>query len=152
MAVGLPGTVCAVEADMHHPGLAESLAGSMLASVEQDRNACINVQDNLWLAQPCSLFDPNEELVDTVWLRGRLSELRRNFDYSLIHAPAACLAQTIILGQFADGVILVIQAGKTRRVVAQTTLAILKAAKVVVLGTVLTDRTFPVPEKLYSRL
>lgn len=152
MAVGLPGTVCAVEADLHHPGVAESLTGSMPGVVGQEGDACIAVDGNLWLAQPCSLFDPKDEALDTVWLRTRLSDLRRNFDYTLIHAPAACLGQTIVLGQFADGLILVIQAGKTRRAVARTTLATLKAAKVAVLGTVLTDRTFPIPEKLYSRL
>jgi Mrp family chromosome partitioning ATPase len=152
MAKRLPGTVCAVEANVRHPGVSESLGSSISGAVGPDHNTCLKVQENLWLAGPCSLFDPKDEGFDTVCVRSRLSGLRRNFDYSLIHAPAAFLAETIVLGQFAYGVILVIQAGKTRRAVVRTTLTSLKAAKVVVLGTVLTDRTFPVPQALYRRL
>ena len=152
MAAGLPGTVCGVEADVCHPRLAECLAVSILRPVERETNECIRVSKNLWLAEPDSLFSAENDGFSAVWLRTRLSELRRNFDYTLIHAPAAFLSQTIVIGQLADGLILAIQAGKTHRAVAQTTLAVLKAAKVAVLGAVLMDRTFPIPGKLYQRL
>jgi Mrp family chromosome partitioning ATPase len=152
MATGLPGTVCAVEADVYSPGLEDLLAGYTAQPVERESSACIHVDKNLWLAEPDSLFSAENDGFNAVWLRARMSELRRNFDYTLIHAPAAFLSQTIVLGHLADGLILAIQAGKTHRIVAQTTLMTLKAAKVAVLGTVLMDRTFPIPEELYKRL
>ncbi len=70
----------------------------------------------------------------------------------LIHAPAAYLAPSALLGQASDGVILVVRAHATRRAVAQRSLEILKAAKVNVLGTALIDRRFPIPNELYRRL
>ncbi len=152
MAVGLPGTVCAVEADAYCPHFASSLQASISRPGEPERSACIRVADNLWLATAESLSRGDHDAVASVWLRTRLSELRRNFDYTLIHAPAAFLPPTIVLGQLADGLILVLRAGSTRRAVAKATLATLKAAKVPVLGTVLIERTFPIPEKIYSRL
>ena len=152
MAAGLPGTVCAVEADVNSRGMADSLAGSIAQPVEREFSLCIHVDKNLWLAEPDRVFSAENDGFTAVWLRTRLSELRRHFDYTLIHAPAAFLTQTIVLGQLADGFILAVQAGKTHRAVAQTTLSILKAAKVAVLGTVLIDRNFPIPDKLYKRL
>jgi hypothetical protein len=152
MAAGLPGTVCAVEADVHQRSVGQKLAVADTRSVEREAYGCIQVARNLWLAQPESLFGGERDSCDVVWLRTRLSELRRNFDYTLIHAPAAFLTETLVLGQLADGVILVVEAHKTHRVVARATMARLKAAKVAVLGTVLTGRTFPIPEQLYRQL
>jgi hypothetical protein len=152
MTATLPGRVCAVEADVRSPGLWRGLVSSMPRPEELEWGGCIHVDANLWLAEPQSLFSSENDGFSAVWLRTRMSELRRNFDYTLIHAPAAMLTQTVVLGQLADGLILVIQAGKTHRAVVQTVLTVLKAAKVSVLGTVLMDRTFPIPEKLYKRL
>jgi Mrp family chromosome partitioning ATPase len=152
MAAELPGTVCAVEADMRSPGLAKVLVAAITHPLEWESNGCVCLEKNLWLAKPESLYSAEHDGFNSVWLRTRMSELRRNFDYTLIHAPAASLSQTIVLGQLVDGLILAIEAGKTHRAVAQTALAILKAAKVAVIGTVLLDRTFPIPEKLYKRL
>jgi hypothetical protein len=151
MAAGLPGTVCAVEADMHSAEMAQLLAEPLTHS-ETHPNGSMSVAKNLWLVRPETVIGRQDDGFNSVWLRTRLSELRRNFDYTLIHAPAAFLTETVVLGQLADGIILVIEARRTRRAVALRTLEILKAARVAVLGTVLTERTFPIPEKLYSKL
>ncbi len=152
MTAALPGRVCAVEADVRSPGLVHGLVSSMPRPGELECRGCIHVDANLWLAEPHNLFSAENDGFSAAWLRTRINELRRDFDYTLIHAPAAMLTQTVVLGQLADGLILVIQAGKTHRAVVQTALTVLKAAKVSVLGTVLIDRTFPIPEKLYKWL
>lgn len=152
MAAGLPGTVCVVEADRQCPGVPDRLLETRPKPVERGPAACIRVEKNLWLAEPDSVFSSENDGFDPVWLRTRLSELRRNFDYGLIHAPAAFLTDTIVLAQLVDGLILAIQEGKTHRAVAQATLMALKAAKVAVLGTVFMDRTFPIPPRIYQRL
>jgi hypothetical protein len=51
-----------------------------------------------------------------------------------------------------DGVALVIQADRTRRVTAQKAKEILQAANVKVLSTALSERTFPIPEAIYRNL
>jgi Mrp family chromosome partitioning ATPase len=87
------------------------------------------------------------------WLRGRLEQLRLDFDYTLLHAPAAgWSSEAALLGNMCDGVILVIEAGSTRRLVAQKVKAMLQAANARLLGTVLTERTFPIPEGIYRKL
>jgi len=57
-----------------------------------------------------------------------------------------------LLGQLADGMILVLEAHNTRRVAARRTKEILEASNVRLLGTVLNGRTFPVPERIYRKL
>jgi Mrp family chromosome partitioning ATPase len=56
------------------------------------------------------------------------------------------------LGQVADAAILVIEANSTRRLTARNAKETFDAAGVRLLGTVLHNRSFPIPEKLYRRL
>ena len=56
------------------------------------------------------------------WVRSRLSELRHEFEYTVIHAaPAGLYSDTALLGQLSDGVILALEAHRTRRIVARRT-------------------------------
>ena len=57
-----------------------------------------------------------------------------------------------LLGQTADGVVLVLEANATRWRTARKAKQALKDANVKVLGTVLNNRTFPIPEKIYRLL
>lgn len=152
MANGLPGTVCAVEADVHSPGVARTISASVTECPQTLGNGSISAGENLWLIKPESMIGRQENDFDAAWLRTRMSELRREFDYTVIHAPPAFRSEAVVLGQLADGVILVIEAHRTHRSVALRSMEILKGANVAVLGTVLTERTFPIPEKLYQSL
>ncbi len=152
MAAVLPGTVCALEADLHSPGMARMMRQSGMRGCATAPDGSIPIAPKLWLMQPDNVSGGPEIASYDLGLRRKMSELRQRFDYSLIHAPAACLAEAVLLGQMADGIILVIQAGSTHRAVAQKALEVLKSAKVQVLGSVLTDRSFPIPEKLYRKL
>jgi Mrp family chromosome partitioning ATPase len=152
MACTLPGTVGAVEADLCSPGMATLLAPPAPHQNSADHIGSLAVTNNLWLVTAENLRCTPSDGCSAVWLRTRLSELRRSFDYSLIHAPAAFLAESLVIGQLTDGIILVVEAHATRRVVARNTLQTLKAAKVTVLGTVLTNRSFPIPQRLYHWL
>jgi Mrp family chromosome partitioning ATPase len=83
----------------------------------------------------------------------RLLDLRKEFGYLLVDAPplgADIIAS--VLGQVTDGVVLVLEAHATRRATARRAKETLEAANVPLLGTVLNNRTFPIPEKLYRRL
>src|SRR5258708_26835679 len=56
------------------------------------------------------------------------------------------------MGQLADGVILVLSAQRTRRVTARNVKEGLERAEARILGTVLSDRDFPIPERIYRRV
>jgi Mrp family chromosome partitioning ATPase len=58
----------------------------------------------------------------------------------------------MLLSRWTDGVVLVLEANATRRDAARRVKEILDAAKVSVLGVVLNNRTFPIPDVLYRRL
>jgi protein-tyrosine kinase len=52
----------------------------------------------------------------------------------------------------ADGVILVVEANSTRREMARTAKETFDDANVKLLGAILNNRTFPIPEALYRKL
>ncbi len=92
------------------------------------------------------------------WGTGRywascLAELRNEFEYAVIHGPVAGKSsEAAMLGQLTDGIVLVVEAHSTRRATALKIKATLEAAQSRILGTVLCERKFPVPERIYRRL
>lgn len=117
------------------------------------RDFCRQLSDQLWVL-PREAFwgEPGADSSADVLSR-RLNQLRAEFDFSVVQAPAAGSSGTAdMLGRLSDGVILVVEARATRRMAAQKAQANLRAAEARLLGTVLSERTFPIPEKLYRRL
>ena len=81
----------------------------------------------------------------------RLRELTTEFDFSILWcAPVSWLTASIV--QACDGLVLVLTANKTRRLVAVQIKDQLSRAQVPLLGTVLAERRFPVPQGLYRNL
>ncbi len=81
----------------------------------------------------------------------RLRNLMSEFDFSILWcAPVSWLTTSI--GQTCDGLVLVLAANKTRRLVASQVKEQLRKAQVPLLGTVLVERRFPVPQSLYRNL
>jgi Mrp family chromosome partitioning ATPase len=60
--------------------------------------------------------------------------------------------EAISVGSAADGVVLVLKANSTRKERARGAVQDLKNAKVRVLGAVLNQRTFPIPDSIYNKL
>jgi Mrp family chromosome partitioning ATPase len=56
------------------------------------------------------------------------------------------------MGQACDGLVLVLAANKTRRLVAAQIKDQLRRAQIPLLGTVLAERRFPIPQGLYRSL
>ena len=110
----------------------------------------LRVRSNLWFL-PSSVDD--EENCTTASVRAYMSEVRREFEYSIVEAPPACGAnQATAMAQLADGIILVLSARRTRRAAARKIVQTLQDSEVRLLGTVLIDREFPVPGGIYRRL
>ena len=156
------GSVCVAEANAHKPELesvfwrTDDPSRSNDADRKDDvfgslRNASQNISPNLWLAPRKLLFGESQLSVDS--LARRLSDFRLEFDYTVLHGPpAGCYSEAAALAQLSDGVALVVEANATRRVAAQKTKEALQTAHARLLGVVLSERTFPIPEKLYRKL
>jgi hypothetical protein len=97
-----------------------------------------------WLPEECGQRITDQNL-------SRLRELTTEFDFSILWcAPVSWRMASI--GQTCDGLVLVLAANKTRRLVAAQIKDQLSKAQVPLLGTVLAERRFPVPQGLYRSL
>lgn len=111
------------------------------------------VRSNLWLSPGmCGRQVKREMLSSTGWC-SRLCELRREFEYSIVEGPAGvATGESAMAAQVADGLILVVTAHGTRRAAVQWIQQSLKTARTHLLGTILAERRFPIPEGIYRRL
>jgi hypothetical protein len=110
------------------------------------------LRSNLWLVSPTG-SDVEPKDFSAASRHAFLSDLRSQFEYSIVAGPPACeWNQAAAIGQLADGVVLVLSAQRTRRIAARNLKEGLEMAQTRILGTVLTDREFPLPESLYRRL
>jgi uncharacterized protein involved in exopolysaccharide biosynthesis/Mrp family chromosome partitioning ATPase len=91
-------------------------------------------------------------LFDSKPFANLLSLWKREYSFVLLDMPA--IEETIGGGslKLADGVILVVEAGRTRWEVIQQAKEMLTQAQVNILGVVLNKRQFPIPEWLYRTL
>jgi len=108
------------------------------------------IAPRLWLV-PRQIWLPSgeERIPERRFLR--LRELTKEFDFAILYCPSVFWLTTRV-GRACDGLVLVLTANKTRRLVAAQMKDLLRDAQVPLLGTVLTERRFPVPEALYRKL
>ena len=86
-------------------------------------------------------------------VHGVLQDLLTAFDFLIVDvAPAGTHRDAAVLGSLLDGVALVASANATRREPGRRTIEKLKIAGARVVGVVLADRTFPIPEAIYRKL
>jgi hypothetical protein len=111
------------------------------------------ISAHLWLVPSEAIWGGPDEVCSAEGVGRRLTQLRSEFDGCVIQAPPPGTSGSAgLLGRLSDGLILVLAAHSTRRLAAQKAQAMLRAANVNLLGTVLSERTFPIPERLYRRL
>lgn len=152
-------SICIVDANLWSPQLhvhlgAANQAGlaEALATDSPVRNFILPLgARNLWLL-PAGLAKPG--LYPSLErFRQRIAELRAAFHYLLVSAPALGReAEATVIGQLADGIVLIVGAHQSRRETVRRAKEQLEGARVKLLGAVLDQRTFPIPEKLYLRL
>ncbi len=160
LAAECAGRVALVEADAraraleHTYGRTPNDGGDIAETAGALRKSSRQVARNLWLVAAGTFLGSGENTHNTAWFLGRLGELRREFDFALIHSSPAGEADGMaaFVGRLADGLVLAIDAHRTRRLSAMRIRDQLSAANVRLLGMVLRDRTFPIPESLYRRL
>jgi len=108
---------------------------------------------NLWRVPGFGACECGEKPGTGPYWLSCLAELRNEFEYAVILGPVAGISsEAEVLGQLADGIILVLEAHSTRRATARKIKQTLEGAQVRILGTVLSERRFPVPDRIYRRL
>jgi protein-tyrosine kinase len=161
LASQVSGSVCLVDANLRRPGLHTQFSienhnglSDALLKPEPVRGFANNLgRPNLWMLSCGSNPESAQSLLSTERMRLRLSELRAEFDYVLLDVAALTDANdAMLLGGSADGVVLVLKANTSRRESARKAMQDLENAKVRVLGAVLNQRTFPIPQSIYNKL
>ena len=159
LAAQVTGSVCVVEANSLQARTGKMFSGERMQRVCGSdplgslRGFSQQVADNLWLASAEPAIWRATWSPVAAALGRRMPDFRLEFDYTIWHAPPASrYSETAVLGNLSDGVALVVEANSTRRVAAQKTKETLQAAHARLLGVVLSERTFPIPEKIYRKL
>jgi capsular exopolysaccharide synthesis family protein len=161
LASQVSGSVCVVDANLRAPGLHREfgvpnhygLTDALQVSEPIRRFVTSLSRPNLWLLSCGAEVEGMQSLLSSERMRALLPELQREFDYVLIDAPPIEAGDdSLILSRHGDGIVLVLRAHFTRRETARKAVHELKEARVQVLGAVLNQRTFPIPESIYNKL
>ena len=156
LASELPLPVCVVDAKMRTPSLHRFFHTNGFSPSRGNGSGRFRARqmgNNLWFLAPEDLLSNGGSAFGAEQLRSSLRQVRQEFAYVLIDAdPVGQQTDAAALGQATDGVVLVLEANATRRVAALSAKEALDAAGVRLLGTVLNNRTFPIPENLYRKL
>lgn len=156
------GPVCAVDADLKSPfldryfgvtnqkGMTEALcdSGPVNAFVHQAKDS------NLWVMPTGAAnaeFDLSApEIAER--LKDRVNELRVCFKYVLIHSLLYSGRRAVPPGFGVDGLVLIVEANSTRREMVREVMDELRMLGTPILGVVLNNRTFPIPDAIYHKL
>jgi Mrp family chromosome partitioning ATPase len=160
LATQVSGSVCLVDANLRMPSLHRLLGPGNFPGLADVAVNSGKIKDlavriaggNLWLVPAGSPATQAQGQLVSDRLRFQISELRREFEYILIDAPPIhSSADAVLLGQMAEGVILIVEANSTRREAARMAKETFENANVRLLGAILSDRRFPIPDSLYRK-
>lgn len=133
-----------------HPlGLSELLSAK--ASLDQ---VLFNIDiENLTFLSSGSIPSNPAELLASDGMKQLLSELSQQFDFILIDTPPIiAVTDSGILGAIVDGVLMVVQAGRTQRGIVRRATELLTQAHAKLIGHVLTSIEYHLPEYIYRYL
>lgn len=154
LAMETTGTIAVVgeyPQDLRNRESYQDQASDLAGQSASQRRLATRVRSNLWLVPAAHTEDGKRQ--NTTVLHSYLSETRRDFEFSIVQGPATAEAsEALAMAQFADGIVLVLSAQFTRKIAARKIKQMLEAAPVRILGTILSDRVFPIPAAIYSRL
>lgn len=160
LASRVAGSVCVIDANLADPGLhklfeVENTVGMSDALIHPDPIRGFVRQltlSNLWLISSGSCPSAAQPLLTSDRMRLRIAELRSEFDFVLIDSAAMNVSNDALgLGALSDGVVMVLKANASRRQTARQAMQELQGANAKVLGAVLNQRTYPIPEAIYKR-
>jgi hypothetical protein len=120
--------------------------------VTPTKRDAVRLATNLWRVADFGPWGGEHSGMGRYWA-SRLAELRSAFEFAVIQGPVAgASSEAALLAELTDGIVLVLGAGSTRRASARQLKERLKAGSSRILGTVLSERAFPIPDRIYRRL
>jgi len=132
---------------------AQTVKASQHTAAGAIKTRSTRLTSNLWRVPGFDPRDCGEASGTAAYWLFCLAELREEFEYSVIQGPEAGVSnEAALLGQLTDGIILLLGAHSTRKAIARNVKQSLEGAQSRILGTVLRERRFPVPERIYRRL
>lgn len=161
LAQSVSGSVCLVEGNLRTASLTEALGAKKhngLADALRQEGSITGFAKqlgppNLWLLSSGTLEQDSLNLLSGDRMKKIVRELRGEFDYLVVDTPPLnAYADAMVLSRLTDGVVLVLEAHRTRREAALRVTESLRSSGIQVLGAVLNNRTFPIPAALYKRL
>lgn len=109
--------------------------------------------ENLTFVTSGPVPDNPSELLDSENMRNFITDMRMKFDHVIIDTPPIIsVTDAGIVGAQADGVVVIIQAGRTQRGVLHRATELLEQSRAEVLGYVLTNIESHLPEYIYRYL
>lgn len=157
LASQVAASICLVDANLRAPRLHEQfavanhhgLSDALLQPEPIEQFVSRLALPNLAILSCGGLIDDAQMLLTSNRMNARLAELRSIFDYVLIDASPK---EAAVLAAASDGLVLVLKANSSRKETVRNAVRQLQSANVNILGAVLNQRTFPIPEGLYRRL
>ena len=160
LAARADGPVCVVDANFRSPflhryfgvenrrGFADAICESGPA---QDFTLHI-AKSNLWVMPSGSAAFQLSLPQASEGVSSRMMELRTLFKYVVINSPLYLDRVPALPSFAADGIVLVVEANSTRRETVREVMEELQIVGTRVLGVVLNNRTFPIPDAVYNKL
>jgi polysaccharide biosynthesis transport protein len=171
LSARVAGRICLVDANVLAPSLHDHYGvlneQGLITALSEDapvsRSARLLTQgqeSSLWLVPAGTVIVETFDAASTVRhvfaapsSVGRIRELIAAFDYAVIESPPIVSAEAAsVIAGAVDGVVLVAEANVTSRHAVRAAADLMRAAGAQVLGTILNNRVFPIPEPLYRLL
>ncbi len=153
--------VLVIDADLRRGRLAKYLGvdqkiglTEILTGTAEPSDALFNIDvDNLTFVASGAVPTNPAELLQSERMKKFLASMRAKFDHIIIDTPPVIsVTDAGIVGTQSDGVIMVIQAGRTQRGIVKRATELLHQAHSKVLGHVLTNIEYHLPEYIYRYL
>lgn len=161
LAACVERSVCLVDGNLRTPRLPElfrvtnhyGLTNSLLEEGPVSAFTTRLTIENLRLLSAGKDAPDTTSLLSSRRFEERMKELRTAYPFVLVDAPPLNrYSDALLFSRYADGLVLVLEAGVTRRETAASVVANLHSMGIPILGAVLNKREYPIPQGIYRRL
>ena len=130
------------------PGLIDVFKGNIALT-----KAIQSVSSNLDVLPAGKISHNTDIFLNYLYMSDIIKTSREKYELIFIdHANLRSFKEVCILGSYLDGVILVVNEGKTRQHVMKSLLMPLRQKNVNLVGIILKNRTYPIPKIIYERI
>lgn len=153
--------VLLVDADLRKGRIAKYLGAKQQAGLSEVLMGKAEIKDvlfnldveNLTFVDSGAVPENPAELLASNDMKYFLSEMKAKFDYVIIDTPPIIsVTDSGIVGKQADGILMVVQAGRTQRGIVKRARELLYQSQSKILGYVLTNIEYHLPEYIYRYL